>query len=173
MARKVNDAAFAIAVAAEGCVLTTYRDPAGTLTAGYGHTGPDVVPGTTYVQAQADTWLASDMARAAACVEAHVRVPLNDDQFSALAEFVFNIGAGAFAASTLLRLLNQGYYAAVPLQLMRWTRAGGRVQPGLTARRAREAALFATLAADSPASPCPRPAPPTLLECLRRRARTA
>jgi lysozyme len=154
MTRIVNAAALKIAEESEGCELIGYRDPVGRPTAGHGHTGPEVKIGQVYSQTQADAWLATDMAAAAAAVERLVKVDLSDNQFSALAEFTFNVGAGNLAGSTLLRRLNGGDYAAVPAQLMRWTKArvDGRetVLPGLVARRAREAALFS--ASDLPAT---------------------
>ena len=168
MTRQVNASALAIATESEGCVLTGYRDPAGIATAGYGHTGPEIIIGKTYSIDQALAWRAADMKRAAAFIETHVRVKLSDNQFSALAEFTYNVGVGAFAGSTLLRLLNAGNYNAVPVQLMRWTKAGGRVLPGLVTRRTREAALFATIQSDAP-TVCHVAVPqaPSLVEKLR------
>lgn len=52
-------------------------------------------------------------------------VSLSKNEYSALAEFVFNVGTGHFASSTLLRLLNTGEKEQVPVQLMRWTKAAG------------------------------------------------
>src|SRR5207245_1894451 len=56
------------------------------------------------------------------------------------------VGGGAFRNSTLLRLLNQGKYDAVPGELKKWTKArqnGTLVDlPGLVRRRAAEADLF-------------------------------
>jgi lysozyme len=61
--------------------------------------------------------------------------------------FVFNLGAGNFQSSTLLKKLNQGLYNDVPEQIMRWNKArvSGKltVLNGLTRRRAAEAAIFA------------------------------
>jgi lysozyme len=187
MARPVNAAAIAIANSAEGCVLRAYRDPTGVWTVGYGHTGPDVHAGMEITQAQADAWRAADMARAAAFVDAHVRVPLTDNQFSALAEFVFNAGVGNFLGSTLLRKLNAKNYDAVPGELMKWNK--GRVNgklvtlPGLVSRRIKEAQLWAesehitTLkplpgVATSPApgsstTPVVKPSAPTIVERIR------
>ena len=148
MARQVNAAAMAIANGSEGCVLHSYLDPKGILTGGYGHVGPELPPlGGPITQAQADAWRASDMASAAAFVEAHVRVPLTDNQFGALADFTYNAGRGAFLGSTLLRKLNKGQFTAVPAELMRWNKAKKpdgtfEVLPGLTIRRQHEAALF-------------------------------
>ena len=181
MVRQVNAAAMSIADASEGCFLTAYRDPAGVVTAGYGHVGPDVKLGQTYTKEQALAWRAADMARAAAFVEAHVKVPLTDNEFSALSELTFNIGVGNFLGSTLLRLLNRSKYSAFPAQIMRWTKAGGKVLPGLVARREKEVALWnlspvhpnpvAVVASVSPAQPpgvpTAKPTAPTLLERIR------
>jgi lysozyme len=71
-----------------------------------------------------------------------VTVPLSDNQFSALVCFAFNVGVGNFESSTLLRLLNRGWYEQVPAQLMRWNRANGEVFGGLSRRRAAEARLW-------------------------------
>ena len=52
----------------EGCRLSAYPDPASggaPWTIGYGHTGPDVVPGLTITQQQADALLQKDVADAA------------------------------------------------------------------------------------------------------------
>jgi lysozyme len=43
----------------------------------------------------------------------------------------------------MLKLLNQGDYASVPAQMMRWTKANGVDLPGLVRRRQAEAELFA------------------------------
>ncbi len=71
-----------------------------------------------------------------------VKVPLSDNQFSALVAFVFNIGVGHFAKSTLLRELNAGQYDSVPGQLALWNHINGVVNVGLTRRRAAEIALW-------------------------------
>jgi lysozyme len=119
----------------------------GTLTIGYGHTGPDVRPGLRIDQAQAEALLRQDLAPCCAAVEAVVSVPLSDNQFGAMVSFAFNAGTGALASSTLLKRLNAGDYAAVPAELMRWTKTtiDGRlvVSPGLANRRAAEAGLWA------------------------------
>lgn len=75
-------------------------------------------------------------------VERLVTVPLNQNQFDALVSFVYNCGPNALKTSTLLKRLNAGKYAEVPAQLARWNKAGGKVWPGLTRRRAAEGSLF-------------------------------
>ena len=126
----------------EGCRLDPYVCPAGKLTIGYGHTGADVKEGMRIDQAKADQFLMSDLASAQNTVNAMVEVPLNQNQFDALCDFVFNCGAGNFKSSTLLKLINQKKFDEAKLEFARWNKGGGKVLPGLVARRAAEAALF-------------------------------
>ena len=56
--------------------------------------------------------------------------------------FVFNVGAGAFQASTLRQNLNRGEYTDAADQFQRWVYGGGRILPGLVRRRHVERALF-------------------------------
>jgi len=127
---------------AEGEKLTTYRCSAGVPTIGVGHTGPDVKMGMTITKAQSDALLVADLARFERAVAGAVKVPLTQNQFDALVSLAFNIGSNAFAKSTLVRVLNGGHYEQVPAQLARWNKVDGKPNKGLTARRAREAALF-------------------------------
>ena len=52
-----------------------------------------------------------------------IRVALTQGQFDALVDFVFNLGQGRLAASTLLQDLNIGRYDAAAEQLLRWESA--------------------------------------------------
>lgn len=119
-----------------------YRDSGGVLTIGYGHTGPDVKAGMKITLERAEDLLEADLRAAATVVLAKVRVPLSGPQAAALTDFVFNVGATQFAGSTLLRLLNAGDYASVPLQLMRWVYDNGKVVAGLRNRRIAEVSLW-------------------------------
>jgi lysozyme len=111
-------------------------------TIGYGHTGPGVHPGLTITQDQADAFLASDIAGAVACVNRLVTSKINQNQFDALVDFVFNLGCASLAGSALLKLLNQGNFISAAEQFQRWGHAGGVVVQGLLERRRAEAALF-------------------------------
>jgi lysozyme len=79
-------------------------------------------------------------------VNDRVTVQLTQPQFDALISFSFNVGAGHFAASSLVRALNEGSYQNVPTEIRRWiysTQGGVQtVNPGLQRRREREAELF-------------------------------
>jgi lysozyme len=135
----------------EGFRAAMYNDAAGHCTIGFGHLvhhGPingkepaEFKAGIT--RERALQLLQADAAIAAKCVSDNVKVKLNQAQFDALVSFTFNVGTGAFAGSTLLKMLNAGDHAAVPGQLERWSRAGGRVLQGLLNRRHAEGALFA------------------------------
>jgi GH24 family phage-related lysozyme (muramidase) len=82
----------------EGCRLSAYPDPASGCapwTIGYGETGPDVVPGLTITQQQADTLLQQDVAHAASAVGRLLPgVALLPRQRDALISFCFNVGVG-------------------------------------------------------------------------------
>lgn len=128
----------------EGLRLKAYPDPGSggaPWTIGYGHT-KGVKKGDVCTLAQAEEWLAEDMAEAYAVVDKAVTVPLTRQQRGALCSFVFNVGAGAFQKSTLLKLLNQGKYAEAAAQFQRWTFASGKSMRGLAIRRGKERALF-------------------------------
>lgn len=156
--RRINDEGLAKLKQWEGLVLFAYDDfdppnarrkimpgdvVRGTLTIGYGSTGPHVKPGLEWTERQAEHGLRVDLMRFENAVSRLVTVPLTDNQFSALVSFAFNVGVSAFQKSTLLRRLNAGDYDAVPGELMKWTRSKGRVMQGLVNRRSAEAGLWA------------------------------
>jgi len=126
----------------EGVRLKAYVCPGGALTIGYGSTGPHVKDGMTITPAQAEALLREDLERFEDAVSNMVKVPLTDNQFAALVSFAFNIGVHAFARSTLLNRLNAGDYDAVPSELAKWNKAGGKPMKGLANRRAAEAGLW-------------------------------
>lgn len=126
----------------EGCRLTSYKCPAGILTVGYGHTGSDVHAGMTITQNEADNLLKMDLIVHVNNVNKLVKVPLNQNQFDALVSLEYNVGYGALAGSTLLRLLNAGDYKGAGGQFGRWVYGGGKILPGLVRRRKAETLLF-------------------------------
>lgn len=125
----------------EGLRLKAYYCPAGKLTIGYGHT-LGVKEGDTCTKEQAEEWLLEDLQKAADAVRKYVVVTLVENQINALASFIFNVGAGNFRESTLLKNLNRGWYDTIGQELMRWVYAKGEILGGLSRRRAAEAALF-------------------------------
>ena len=137
-----SDAGLALTKQFEGLSLTSYQDQVGVWTIGYGHTGPTLQGGLTITQDQADQLLLSDVASSVTCVNRAVTSQINQNQFDALVDFVFNLGCASLLSSTLLRLINAGDFASAAPQFLLWDHAKGVVIPGLLRRRQQEMALF-------------------------------
>lgn len=142
-ARRINTEGFKLLTTFEGCKLTAYDDGGGVWTIGYGHT-KSVFPGMTITQAQAEALLFKDLEQFETYVEEAVQTEINEDQFSALVCFCFNVGPGSegFGGSTLLKKLNAGDIQGAVGQFPRWNKVDGAPWLGLTRRRLAEQALF-------------------------------
>lgn len=125
----------------EGLYLDAYLDPVDIWTIGYGHT-EGVYEGMTITEAEAEELLRKDLAEFEAYVSEAVQVDLNENQFSALVSFTFNLGPENLLDSTLLKLLNQGDFQGAADQFPIWNKAGSQELEGLTRRRKAERALF-------------------------------
>lgn len=136
---------YALIKEAEGLRLRAYPDPASggaPWTIGYGHTGAEVHEGQEITAEEAETLLRKDITELALRVASSVTVPVNDNQFSALMSFTYNLGVGKLRGSTLLRKLNAGDSQGAADEFLRWTMPGSSVHAGLLARRQAERALF-------------------------------
>ncbi|MEW5290308.1 lysozyme [Erwinia papayae] len=140
---QISNAGIALIKRFEGLELKAYKDAVGIPTIGYGHTHNvkmgDVITGT-----QADAFLREDLQVAELTVNTNVTVKLSQGKFDALVSFVFNLGAGNFVKSTLLKKLNDGDYAGAADEFPRWVNAGGKPLAGLVKRRAAEREMFLT-----------------------------
>ncbi|WP_455466903.1 lysozyme [Bartonella sp. B39] len=147
MARKISEDCLRCLKKWEGLRLNAYQDASGVWTIGYGHTEkagkPKVVEGMVITEKKAETMLLTDLRQYERAVEKAVYVDLSDEQFGALVSFCYNVGMAAFQSSTLLKKLNSGDYEAVPAELQKWIKAGGKRLHGLVHRRAAEAGLWA------------------------------
>ncbi len=136
-----------LVAAFEGLSTTTYLCPAVVWTIGYGTTRyPNTVrvtePDPDCTVEQAEHWLEHELASSERVVMAYCSVYLNAFQRAALASFVYNLGSGAFRASTLRKRVNSGDWDDVPTQMRRWVYAGGKKLSGLVRRREAEIALW-------------------------------
>ena len=125
----------------EGCRLLAYRCPAGVLTIGYGHTGPDVTPGKRITQPEADALFEADIRKFADGVAEKLNnAKINNNQFDALVSIAYNIGMGAFLKSTLFRkVMADPDDPDIRAEFARWVCGKGKVLPGLIKRRTAEA----------------------------------
>lgn len=140
----------------EGIRNNVYKDVAGLETIGVGHlltkeelrTGQIVIKGQSFDyrkgldNGEVMDLLSQDLVRFEEAIQDEVHVRLSQNQFDALVSFVFNVGIGAFKESTLLKILNRGSYDAIPDQLRRWVKAGGKTVQGMVNRRENEIKLW-------------------------------
>lgn len=126
----------------EGMRLKAYRCPAGVWTIGAGHTG-GVKPGDVVSEAQAlDLADEDSLAAAVWALRLTPDLAASDARWAAIADFIFNLGATRYKASTLRRKIREGDWAEAEAQLHKWIWGGGRKLPGLVRRRAAEAELM-------------------------------
>lgn len=122
-------AALAVATAfvmpLEGRTLTTYLDVTGVPTICNGMT-KGIKLNQTATDAQCDEMLKTELGADIKFVDQHVSVPLSAQQRAGLASFVYNVGEGAFARSTVLRDLNAGHLQQGCDAFLGWVYAGGK-----------------------------------------------
>lgn len=133
---KINNEGLALIKSFEGCRLVAYKCPADVWTIGYGHTA-GVTEGQVITQAQADNMLKSDMKKYEKYVTDNVKIPLNENQFSALVSFCYNCGVGNLR--TLVKNRNAQQIADA---MILYNKASGKVLNGLVRRRTAERKLF-------------------------------
>ena len=121
----------------EGYVGQTYKDVVGVPTIGFGET-QGVKPGQTTTPPQALRKLLESADKSAAGIKQCITVPISQGEYDAYLSLSYNIGVGAFCGSSLVKKLNSQDYAGACQEILKWNRAGGVVQPGLTKRRYEE-----------------------------------
>ena len=126
----------------EGLRLEAYRDAAGVLTIGYGHTGSDIREGDRISEYWANELLRNDLGATEAAVR-RLHVARTQGQFDALVSFAFNLGIQRLQGSTLLKVIREGEsHHRIRQEFKRWVYAGGKKLRGLECRREWEAKRF-------------------------------
>lgn len=126
---------------AESLRLTAYRCPAGVPTIGYGHT-KGVRMGQRITHEMAEDLLVEDIGPIERLLNG-LHVNMRQGQFDALVSWIFNLGAGNFSSSTMLkRIMENASDEDIADQMVKWTYSGGKQLAGLMARRVREANMF-------------------------------
>jgi lysozyme len=138
-----SPACIALIQSFEQCRFAAYLPtPQDRPTIGWGTTGEDIQLGMTWTQQQCDERFASDLSRFAEGVSAALTGETRQNQFDAMVSLAYNIGPGAFKASTLLRRHNAGDFDAAAAQFVAWSKQAGQILQGLVRRRAAEAAMY-------------------------------
>jgi lysozyme len=122
--------------------VVPYVCPAGYWTIGYGHLCKRDQPPIS--EEQADAWCELDLQSS---VDSALRLsPVlgseGEQRLSAIASFIFNLGAGRYQASTLRRRVNERDWTRSGIELRRWVFAGAQKLPGLVVRREVEALML-------------------------------
>lgn len=138
MAALAVSAAALVGIAThEGYRDKAYKDAVGVPTVGYGETA-GVRIGDRTTPERALVTLLSSANRHADAIRPCIHVPLHQHEFDAYVSLAYNIGAGNFCRSTLVKKLNAKDYAGACEEIRRWNKAGGKVLPGLVKRREAE-----------------------------------
>jgi len=146
---QINAGGLSIILVAEGFVATPYRCPAGIASIGYGSTilldGRRVTMASKAVtKNEAKALLRRHLDHVESDILRVVRVPLNQNEFSALCSFVYNLGISRLISSTLKMRLNRNERLGAANEFPKWRRANGRILRGLVIRREAERQLFLT-----------------------------
>ncbi len=158
---KASDAAIRMIKHHEGVRMRPYRCPALLWTVGVGHVIDPLHAAVKYEErknlpipagwdrqlsmGEVDAILAQDLARFERGVARYCPAAVNSQgQFDALVSFSFNAGLGALQRSSIRMRYNRGDIEGAADAFLMWTKAAGRVLPGLVKRRNDERALFLT-----------------------------
>lgn len=129
---------------AEGFRSQAYLCPAGVWTIGYGTT-EGVYPGMVISAIEAENLLRNHLA----AIEMQLTslcLPINQNQFDALASFIYNLGWSNFMSSTLLMLIRQNpANPAIADEFRKWHFANHQPLEGLVVRRNLEVELYFSL----------------------------
>lgn len=133
----------------EGLFLDAYKDPVGIWTIGIGTirypNGAPVKKGDKITQIQAWDFLWHDLTQFMKDVDYYTTDKITQGQFDALVSFTYNVGAGNFKTSTLLKKLNKNPSdATISAEFEKWKYAKGVELAGLLKRRKAEAHLYKT-----------------------------
>jgi lysozyme len=138
----INDAGIKLIQSFESCKLESYQDIKGIWTIGWGHTGPEVKLGQTITQEEADDLFQKDLDHFNQSVSFLITTNINENQFSALVSFEYNLGDGSLEKSHLLIYVNNSQFDLASEEFPKWDHSDGIVVDGLLRRRLAEQTLF-------------------------------
>ncbi|RXJ96111.1 hypothetical protein CRV00_02700 [Malaciobacter molluscorum] len=145
MKKKINKLGLELIKHFESLKLEAYQDSVGVWTIGWGHTGGQdgsVYEGLKITIDEAEELLKKDLIIFEEGVNRLIQIEINENQFSALVSFSFNLGLENLKKSTLLKYLNNGDENHASKEFVKWSKAGGKRLKGLVKRRLSERNLF-------------------------------
>jgi len=147
---KIDKKGLSLIAEFEGLSLKPYKCSASIPTIGYGSTyyenGTRVQMSDAPITKQrAEQLLQHTADRFASKVFNLLKKPVTQNQFNALVSFAFNVGSGALASSTLLKLVNVNPNdIMIAKEFLKWNKVNKVPVQGLTNRRIKESALYFT-----------------------------
>ena len=148
---KINTKGIELIKSFEGCKLNAYLDSVNVPTIGFGATfyqnGNKIKLGDKITQQQANELLEFHINKFSSGIIKYLRNDLNDNQFSALVSFAFNLGINSLTISTLLKKVNKNPNdKTISDEFLKWNKARVKgklaVLTGLTRRRKAESDLY-------------------------------
>jgi lysozyme len=127
----------------EGCKLKAYRCPAGIWTIGWGET-QGIREGMVWTQEKADEVLRQRAAQFLMAVYKIAPILFLEPagRAGACTSLAYNIGLGAFKASSVSRKTRNHDWAGAADSFLLWNKGGGRVLRGLILRRQAERRVY-------------------------------
>lgn len=133
----------------EGFSSKPYLCPAGVWTIGYGNTKyPDGIrvgkndPSISEKEALQLLSLTVEKEFLPKVLELSPILKQHPNKLAAILSFCYNLGAGAYANSTLRKKVNASQFEQASKEFSKWVMASGKKLNGLVKRRAEEAELF-------------------------------
>lgn len=133
--KRINRSGLDLIKSFEDLSLEAYLDPVGVWRIGYGHT-KTAKSGMKITEEEAEELLREDLKEFEEFIDTVVKVPITENQFSALVSFAYSVGIGVLRTSILLKLLNEGNIQAASDQFLRCNQSSGqKLTSPLTQRR--------------------------------------
>ena len=143
---RINEAGLEILKSFEGWRSSVYHCGA-RWTIGWGSTydlnGDRITPNHPDIdEIEGEALLRQEIRHVEGTVARVVKAPLNENQFSALCSFTYNVGSGNFFRSTMRQKISRLDYDGAADEFPKWRKSMGKVLPGLVRRRISERGLF-------------------------------
>jgi len=144
----INEAGLAIIKSFEGWSSSVYHCGA-RWTIGWGSTYDRdrnrVTPNHPNIdKTEGELLLRQEVRHSEGAIKRLIKVPINENQFSSLVSFCYNVGSGNLQNSTLRMKINRGDFEGAAAEFPKWRRSAGKILKGLVRRRASERMLFET-----------------------------